>query len=63
VALLLAVLQVGTIVALQQPMLRTEMTSAEATVTDDTLNLPFTLVGSVLLVVAGRHLSYAATQG
>ena len=63
VALLLAVLQVGAVVALQQAMLRTEMTAAEAAVADDALNFPFALVGSVLLVVAGRHLCYAATHG
>ena len=63
VALLLTVLQVWAVVALQQPMFRTEMTTAEAAVADDALNFSFALVGSVLLVVTGRHLGYAATHG
>lgn len=62
VTLLLAVLQVRTVVALQHPMLAAEMAAAEAAVADDGGELALALVRCVFLVVARWLLGHAAAK-
>ena len=63
VALLLAVLEVGAVVGLQQPVLGAEVAAAEPAVADDPLHLLLALVRRLFLVVARRLLRHPAAQG
>jgi len=62
VALLLAVLEVGAVVRLQQPVLGAEVAATEAAVADDALHLLLALVRRFLLVVTRWLLRHAAAD-